>query len=806
MKRGLKNQYVAWMALVATLGLVDVAHALRMMSPASVIAQNARQGTKLCIAAGNGQYMAVEPADTRRVNANRRTCGPAETFRLIEVEADIYAVFNPTRGTYLSCQPDGRLEGNRTNLGPWEKFAITGKIKGDLSHPSGRPYYVFSFQCLSHQRRYVVAEGNGGREVNANRAKIGPWEEFRMLSPEMASRSQARPSTNSKSRFPLHWGSQPKMQTKDLRPLPGGYGRGSSTLAKWIQRNLDNDAQSGRYTPMVELTANGGGVVRDVGRQAFNEAFKACPVVRYRRNGAVMAVYQRLTSLPANLDAYGLFVETWRNDSNQLNRDFRLFDRHRDLLTGSGPWSFCNYNDPDVAFPRDCGKTRKTDNRWFSLPGGRFNARGLTAGASFEIHAREHCPVPPAAKTVLGGGGLDVRGVNLVQNGDFSAGRAHWREFNHGPRRNGFHEHKWGNGHITGHLHGHCPQTAGGIVQQIATKPGVTYQLKFDAFSGDWDGKDVDVVEVRAGTQEQSFAIGPEHSVNAKNPRLAKPLSMQFRARDAVTSLSFYAALGHCIDVDNISLVPVGKLKRSVWDERREDARYDLAIPESEGPFWVVAISALPSRIRAERLASELREQGENAHIASLQGYGSAGNKDLWIVYVGPFSMDERDAVRAAVGRVRAMDYRDAYAVTLGAKGQRRTLAQVDEEARAQGPFECDTSINFIANLHYDQVSLTNPCRRVNGQLICNANPVYGAPTNSKRAVSYCKERCLKNQACTGFFFSAAHERSRGLRLLSVEFRITRSTAWTCAGQPGLPAALAPHRRLLYFHGLLRQA
>ena len=34
-----------------------------------------------------------------------------------------------------------------------------------------------------------------------------------------------------------------------------------------------------------------------------------------------------------------------------------------------------HYNDPDVAFPRDCGKTRKTDSRWFSLPGGRFNAR-----------------------------------------------------------------------------------------------------------------------------------------------------------------------------------------------------------------------------------------------------------------------------------------------------------------------------------------------------------------------------------------------------------------------------------------------
>ena len=52
-----------------------------------------------------------------------------------------------------------------------------------------------------------------------------------------------------------------------------------------------------------------------------------------------------------------------------------------------------------------------------------------------------------------------------------------------------------------------------------------------------------------------------------------------------VTSLSFYAALGHCIDVDNISLVPVGKLKRSVWDERREDGRYDLAIRRAKDPF-----------------------------------------------------------------------------------------------------------------------------------------------------------------------------------------------------------------------------
>ncbi len=42
--------------------------------------------------------------------------------------------------------------------------------------------------------------------------------------------------------YPRHWGEPPQIGTQDLVPLPGGYGRGSSTLAKWIQANLDKDA------------------------------------------------------------------------------------------------------------------------------------------------------------------------------------------------------------------------------------------------------------------------------------------------------------------------------------------------------------------------------------------------------------------------------------------------------------------------------------------------------------------------------------------------------------------------------------
>jgi len=42
-------------------------------------------------------------------------------------------------------------------------------------------------------------------------------------------------------KFPEHWGEPPKMQTRDIRPLPGGYGMGSSTLASWIKAKMAED-------------------------------------------------------------------------------------------------------------------------------------------------------------------------------------------------------------------------------------------------------------------------------------------------------------------------------------------------------------------------------------------------------------------------------------------------------------------------------------------------------------------------------------------------------------------------------------
>ncbi len=62
-----------------------------------------------------------------------------------------------------------------------------------------------------------------------------------VLPPAFPEVAEAAPASKA---FPAHWGEPPAIQTRDLRELPGGYGMGNGTLAKWIQDNLDKDATS----------------------------------------------------------------------------------------------------------------------------------------------------------------------------------------------------------------------------------------------------------------------------------------------------------------------------------------------------------------------------------------------------------------------------------------------------------------------------------------------------------------------------------------------------------------------------------
>ena len=141
----------------------------------------------------------------------------------------------------------------------------------------------------------------------------------------------------------------------------------------------------------VALSNNGASKLADIGEAAFNAKFAACPVIEYVRNGKTHSVYQRTSSVE-RFNAYRAFTNTWSSSNNNLHVDFEIYDSVADLEVGRGKWNFCNYNDPDVGYPRDCGKTGWVANQWFSMPGGRFNARGLTKGASFKLFDAENCP------------------------------------------------------------------------------------------------------------------------------------------------------------------------------------------------------------------------------------------------------------------------------------------------------------------------------------------------------------------------------------------------------------------------------
>ena len=134
----------------------------------------------ICLRAHNGRNYVVSEGDKRSVNANRRGCGPWEKHTIYDVNGGslnsgdtIY--IRTHHGRYWSAQPNGNLEANRTARGGWEKFRIY-KARG-----SGRIYNGNRIGLYSYHRRWVVAEGGGGRNVRVNRTGRGAWETFTLF-------------------------------------------------------------------------------------------------------------------------------------------------------------------------------------------------------------------------------------------------------------------------------------------------------------------------------------------------------------------------------------------------------------------------------------------------------------------------------------------------------------------------------------------------------------------------------------------------------------------------------------------------
>ena len=81
-------------------------------------------------------------------------------------------------------------------------------------------------------------------QCEACQRELKPARETGPAKEEAATAPAAAPPRPNGKAYPAHWGAPPRIQTRDYRPLPGGYGNGSGTLATWIQKNLDQDAKA----------------------------------------------------------------------------------------------------------------------------------------------------------------------------------------------------------------------------------------------------------------------------------------------------------------------------------------------------------------------------------------------------------------------------------------------------------------------------------------------------------------------------------------------------------------------------------
>ena len=88
--------------------------------------------------------------------------------------------------------------------------------------------------------------------------------------------------------------------------------------------------------------------------------------MKYMTNGARHSYYKRLT-FDKPFNAYSNFAVTWASPDNLLSVDFEIYGNYSDLHQGTHPWEYCNYDDHDIAYPRDCGPSGPVGCTWTSL-------------------------------------------------------------------------------------------------------------------------------------------------------------------------------------------------------------------------------------------------------------------------------------------------------------------------------------------------------------------------------------------------------------------------------------------------------
>ena len=123
------------------------------------------------------------------------------------------------------------------------------------------------------------------------------------------------------------------------------------------------------WTKLTSSGATSGGTY-DVGKTQFDTICSSSRILHRacKTCGATHKdiYYKRLTTYPSSTSIYDLIHTTWSSTGNILGTDFNLYSTHKDALADTNPWLTCNYDDPGVGFPRDCGPTSGVGGQWQS--------------------------------------------------------------------------------------------------------------------------------------------------------------------------------------------------------------------------------------------------------------------------------------------------------------------------------------------------------------------------------------------------------------------------------------------------------
>ena len=131
---------------------------------------------------------------------------------------------------------------------------IPGRLAVDLKAKIAKDIAALEQEIKKTQEFLKTADLSveAGKEYDTKLTQLNRrLESLKRIETAISNRPNIHPGQRPGGRkpFPKHWGAPPRIQTRDLRPLPGGYGMGSSTMANWIQKNLDKDAKEGVPAP-----------------------------------------------------------------------------------------------------------------------------------------------------------------------------------------------------------------------------------------------------------------------------------------------------------------------------------------------------------------------------------------------------------------------------------------------------------------------------------------------------------------------------------------------------------------------------